>query len=81
MKIDWMALGQVAVVTLIGSVLVVGIVALATRLLDRGHIAAAEGQVDSPYHSRYAMIAYGLFVVSAGIIVLGLYLMIPYFHA
>lgn len=80
MKIDWMALGQVAIVSFVGSVLVVGIVALATRLLDRGHIAAAEGQVDSPYHSRFSLVAYALFVVTFGVIAFGLYLMIPYFH-
>lgn len=80
MKIDWMALLQVSIVTFIGTLIVVGVVSLAAALLDRGHIAAAAGEIESPYHSRYAWASYLLFAVAFGIVAFGLYLLIPWWH-
>ena len=78
--INWAALGTVAVVTLVSTLIVVGVVSLAAALLDRGHVAAAAGEIDSPYHSRYAWASYLLFALAFGIVAFGLYLLIPWWH-
>lgn len=79
-KVDWGALLQVSLVTFFGTLLVVGVVSLAAALLDRGHIAATAGEIESPYHSRYAKLSYLLFAVAFGIVAFGLYLLIPWWH-
>lgn len=79
-KINWMALLEVSVVTFVGTMIVVGIVSLAAALLDKGHIAAAAGEVESPYHSRYALVSFVLFGVVLAIIAFGFYLLIPWWH-
>ncbi|MEZ5085541.1 MAG: hypothetical protein R2722_04585 [Tessaracoccus sp.] len=69
--IEWGALAQVAVVTLLGAVAIVGIVSLATRFLEY----AAEGR-----RGGYTLAGYALLAVSVVIVGFGLYLLIPYFH-
>ncbi|MDF1490130.1 hypothetical protein [Tessaracoccus caeni] len=69
--IDWGALGQVALVTLFGALAIVGIVSLATRYLEY----AAEGK-----GRLYSVAGYALLLVTAAIVLFGLYLLIPYFH-
>lgn len=79
-KIDWAALGTVSLVTLCSTLIVVGLTSVAAALLDRGHIAATEGHIESPYHSRYAWIAFILLGLVVAIVGYGLYLMIPWWH-
>lgn len=69
--IAWGALAQVAVVTLVGAVAIVGIVSLATRWLE--YAEAGRG-------SAYKAGGYLLLGLSIGIVGFGLYLLIPYFH-
>ncbi|HMR48268.1 MAG TPA: hypothetical protein PKE40_14015 [Arachnia sp.] len=69
--IDWGALAQVAVVTLVGAVAIVGIVSLATRWLEY----ASEGRGVGYKAGGYALLGVSILIVG-----FGLYLLIPYFH-
>ena len=46
----------------------------------QGGFAAAAGEVESPYHSRYALVSFVLFGVVLAIIAFGFYLLIPWWH-
>lgn len=79
-EIDWAALGTVAIVTLISTLVVVGLTSLAAALLDRGHVAATAGHTESAYSSRYAWIAFILLGVVFAIVGYGIYLIVPWWH-
>lgn len=76
MTINWVALVQVAVVTLVAATLVVTLLAVATRLL-RPLTAAGTPTTAGPLARTSG---YALMVAMAGIVGFGLYLIIPYFH-
>jgi len=75
MKINWDALLQVVVVSLIAGIGVVVIGAFAARLLDSGHERQQGGQSGT----ALLVSAYALFVLAGLIVLFGLWLMIPYF--
>jgi len=76
MTINWSALLLVAGVTLLATVVVVGLVATAAKLLDAGHIRQQAGQ--TPGVTLVG--AYVLFGIVGLIVLFGLWLVIPYFH-
>ncbi|MCL2652766.1 MAG: hypothetical protein FWD63_03140 [Propionibacteriaceae bacterium] len=76
MTINWIALGQVAGVTLIATVIVVALVATAAKLMDAGHVRQQAGQ--APGVTLIG--AYALLAVVGLIVLFGLWLVIPYFH-
>ena len=76
MKIDWSALGLVAVVALFATAVVVGIVSLGIASLTAADARAAAGR---PAGSGKT-VGYACLVVAALVVVYGLYLIIPQFH-
>ena len=76
MKIDWMALGLVAVVSIVVTIIVVAMVAFGAKLLDDGQQRQKINQKAGPQ----LVGAYCLFGAVGLIILFGLYLIIPYFH-
>lgn len=76
MSIDWGALGVVSIVTLIGTVFVVGVVSCAALLLDLSHARAQAGR-PAPALRAGAIALVGCCVL---ILLFGLWLIIPYFH-
>jgi len=76
MKINWLALLEVAGVTLGVAVLTVCLVAFAAKLLDDGHHLQRDGK--SP--GVRIVVGYTLFVLVGFIVLFGLWLIIPYFH-
>ena len=76
MKIDWSALGLVAVVALFATVVVVGIVSLGIASLSAADARVAAGR---PAGSGRA-IGYACLAMAALVVVYGLYLIVPQFH-
>jgi hypothetical protein len=76
MHIDWLALGKVALVTVIVAVIVVTIVSFAARFLDAAKVRTENGQSATALKIG----SYALFAVVGLIILFGIWLMIPYFH-
>lgn len=76
LAINWSALLQVAVTTLVVSVVVVGVVSSAALVLDTGHARQSRGE------SAGALPALGYLLLGlvAAVVLFALYLMIPYFH-
>jgi len=74
--INWSSLGMVAGVTLLATVVVVGLVATAAKLLDAGHLRQQAGQAPG----MTVVGAYVLFGIVGLIVLFGLWLTIPYFH-
>ena len=75
MKINWIALIEVAVVTLGVTVLAVCLVAFAAKLLDDGHHLQRQGK--SP--GVRIVVGYAMFGMVGLIVLFGIYLIIPYF--
>jgi len=76
MTINWNALLQVVVVSLVVGIGVVVIAAVAARMLDAAHTGRAIG-----LRGGIARIsAYVLFALIGAIVLFGLWLMVPYFH-
>jgi len=76
MKINWIALLQVAGVTLVVAVALVSLVAAAALSLDTAHHREQNGQ---PAVALKALSAV-MFALVAGAVLFGLYLLIPYLH-
>ncbi|MCZ0857638.1 hypothetical protein OHJ16_06230 [Actinomyces israelii] len=78
MSIDWASLGLVAAVTVLGTGLVLAITSSAARMLGEARLKRTAGQVRG---LRAAELAAGFFLALAlGIVLFGLWLMIPYYH-
>jgi len=75
MTINWDALLQVVVVSLVAGIGVVVLGAVAARMLDSGHERQSGGQRGT----GLLISAYSLFVLIGLIVLFGLWLMIPYF--
>lgn len=78
MSIDWSALGLVAIVTVLGTAFILAITASAARMLDEVHIKREAGEVRG-LHAAEVMAGFFL-VLALGIVMFGLWLIIPYFH-
>lgn len=76
MKIDWAALGIVAVVSIVMTLIFVLLISLGIRLVSSGRVRVGSGRSASPVLSLgYAMLGLaGLFVL------FGLWLIVPQFH-
>jgi len=74
--INWSALLLVAGVTLAATVIVVGLVATAAKLMDAGHLRQQSGQTPGVT----LVSAYILFGIVGLIVLFGIWLVIPYFH-
>ena len=78
MSIDWASLGLVTVVTVFGTSFILAITSSAARMLDESRLKRAAGQVRG---LRAAELAAGFFrALALGIILCGLWLMIPDYH-
>ena len=78
MSIDWASLALVTVVTVLVTSFILAITSSAARMLDEAHLKRLAGVVKG-LHA--AVLAAGFFLALAlGIIVFGLWLMIPYYH-
>ena len=76
MRVDWAALGVVALVAIVASVVFVVLVAGGIRLLSAARIRTNEGGSGSAPQSA----GYGLLGVAGLLVLFGLYLIIPQFH-
>ena len=78
MSIDWASLALVTVVTVLVTSFILAITSSAARMLDEARIKRMAGQVKGLYAAELAA---GFFLALAlGIILFGLWLMIPYYH-
>ena len=78
MSIDWASLALVTVVTVLGTSFILAITSSAARMLGEARLKRTAGQVRG---LRAAELAAGFFLALAlGIILFGLWLMIPYYH-
>ena len=78
MSIDWAVLALVPVVTVLANTFSLAMVCLAARMLDEAHLKRLAGEVKGLHAAELAA---GFFLALAlGIIVFGLWLMIPYYH-
>ena len=78
MSIDWASLALVTVVTVLVTSFILAITSSAARMLGEARLKRTAGQVRG---LRAAELAAGFFLALAlGIIVFGLWLMIPYYH-
>ena len=78
MSIDWASLALVTVVTVLVTSFILAIVSSAARMLDEAHLKRLAGEVKGLHDAEAAA---GFFLALAlGIIVFGLWLMIPYYH-
>lgn len=76
LAIDWAALMQVAITTLVVAVIVVTVVASAALALDTGHAKQVRGESAGVLPG----VGYVLVGLVACVVVYALYLIIPYFH-
>jgi len=76
MTINWSALLQVVVVTVLATVVIVALGSFAARFLDAGHARRDSGQGGT----ALLVGAYGMLGAIGLIILFALYLMVPYFH-
>ncbi|AZZ40141.1 hypothetical protein [Acidipropionibacterium jensenii] len=76
MSIDWIALAQVAMVTVLAAVAIVGVVSGGALMLDRAKIR--EGNGDGT--ASLVMIGWSMIGLAGLVVLYGLYLLIPYFH-
>ncbi|WP_257478267.1 hypothetical protein [Acidipropionibacterium jensenii] len=76
MSIDWISLAQVAIVTVLASIAIVGVVSGGAVALDKARVRHEGGD------GATSLIMVGWAAIGfAGLVVLyGLYLLIPYFH-
>jgi hypothetical protein len=76
MKIDWAALGAVAVVSITASVLFVILLATSIRLLSAARIKANQGQSATVTQS----VGYTALALAAFLVLFGIWLIVPQFH-
>ena len=76
MKVDWRALLNVTVVTLVVAVAAVAVVSAAAYCLDTAHERELQGRPVPALR----IAGFALFVVVGMGVLFGLWLMIPYFH-
>ncbi|MBW4094432.1 MAG: hypothetical protein HIU81_03020 [Acidobacteria bacterium] len=72
--IDWLAFLAVAVATLVGAVVVVGLYSLGVRL----YAVSIDGNVPATRAAKFS--AYACFAACALTVLYGIYLIIPAFH-
>lgn len=77
MIIDWASLGLVTVVTVLGTAFILAICSSAARMLDEVHLRREAGEVKGIHVAQ--VVAWFFLLVAAGIVVYGLWLIIPYF--
>ncbi|MDU0348964.1 hypothetical protein [Actinomyces sp. MRS3W] len=78
MSIDWSSLALVTLVTVVGTAFILAVVSAAARMLDAVHIKRQAGEVNGLHAAE---VAAGFFLACAvGIVLFGLWLLIPYFH-
>lgn len=77
MSIDWTSLGLVTVVTVLGTAFIMAICSSAARLLDEVHVRREAGQVKGVHLAQ--VLAWFFLLVAAGIVMYGLWLIVPYF--
>ena len=76
MSIDWASLALVTVVTVLGTSFILAITSSAARMLDEAHLKRLAGEVKGLHAAEAAA---GFFLALAlGIMLFGLWLMIPY---
>jgi hypothetical protein len=76
MKIDWAALGLVAAVSITMTVLFVVLLSFGIRLVSTADVRVHGGQSGTgPQALGYALLA-----LAAGLVLLGIYLIVPQFH-
>ena len=78
MSIDWASLALVTVVTVLVTSFILAITSSAARMLDEAHLKRLAGEVKGLHAAELAA---GFFLALAlGIVLFGLWLMIPYYH-
>ncbi len=85
MKIDWSALGLVAITTVVAAVAVVGIFSLGVFALTSGHRGADDpgsdtGAIRTRTGGAATLAGYACLAVAGLLVLYGLYLIIPQFH-
>jgi ABC-type nickel/cobalt efflux system permease component RcnA len=78
MKINWLALAEVAGVTFAGTVTLVVLMAVAARLLATSY--EAEGSSSTTTASVERIAGVGILVVMGLLVLYGIYLLVPYFR-
>ena len=76
MKIDWAALGLVAAVSITMTVLFVVLLSFGIRLMATAEVRVHGGQSGAGHHA----LGYTLLGLAAGLVLLGIYLIVPQFH-
>ncbi len=76
MSIDWISLAQVAVVTVVAAIAIVGVVSGGALMLDRAKVRQSGGDGAA----SLVMIGWGMIGLAGLVVLYGLYLLIPYFH-
>ncbi|EGQ73619.1 hypothetical protein [Actinomyces sp. oral taxon 448] len=78
MSVDWASLALVTVVTVLATAFILTIIAAAARMLDEVHLKRLAGEVKGLHAAELAA---GFFLtVAIGILLFGLWLIIPYSH-
>lgn len=78
MSVDWASLALVTVVTVLATAFILTIIAAAARMLDEIHLKRLAGEVKGLHAAELAA---GFFLtVAIGILLFGLWLIIPYSH-
>ena len=78
MSIDWASLALVTVVTVLVTSFILAITSSAARMLDEAHLKRLAGEVKGLHAAELAA---GFFLtVAIGILLFGLWLIIPYSH-
>ncbi|VEG26154.1 hypothetical protein [Actinomyces howellii] len=78
MNVDWASLGLVTVVTVLGTAFILAISSSAARMLDEVHLRRKAGEVKGVHAAE--ILAGFFLLIAAGIVVYGLWLIVPYFH-
>jgi hypothetical protein len=76
MRIDWAALGLVAVVSITMTVLFVVLLSFGIRLVSAADVRVHGGQSGTASQA----FGYVLLALAAGLVLLGIYLIVPQFH-
>ncbi len=76
MKIDWAALGLVAAVSITMTVLFVVLLSFGIRLVSAADVRVHDGRPGTVDQAA----GYALLGLAAGLVLLGLYLIVPQFH-
>jgi divalent metal cation (Fe/Co/Zn/Cd) transporter len=76
MKIDWAALGIVAVVAIVASVVFTVLLSGGIRLVSQATVAANQGHRSIGTQTA----GYGLLALAGGVVLFGIYLIVPAFH-